>query len=796
MRRVLGWRRRPEREPEWSARILPPPDGREAVGQAEVLFRLAGTEPATLDVIRERDRVTLWVRAGSHDALRRWLSRILQAYPGADFEFPDESGDPGLVRDFEDRAWVSLRPDRHALASWTHTTPTGASRWLEQLVSEAGVAPNERVITRFRVQAAEPGDANEIRALEERDAGTGVRVHAGDYRDSQPPVGWQRVVFPVQVLLMLAGIAIIAVFRSEVLAVVVWLLGLSNREWDLVVVIMLVVVVMVAVLVLWAGARLGRSSATPVTKEMIDKKLAARPLLRLSVSVMAIGPNADRGQLRNAGQRVAGVIARNFSVGGGNLVLSWERADPLPIEAPIKRPLILNARELANLWHLPDDAGSISGMERARSLRLAPEPWQVRNGILVGTSNVDWEREIRQPFEVVGRHQLVVAGTQRGKSTYLLHLAVGVMESMQTPVRWSRPPLLCVLDPHQDLARAIVASAPPAVRDRMVYVDCSDKGNLPSLNLLDTAVFPDRELQVENCVIAMRAIWRDSWGPRMELVLRNALMTLHAWNERCPRDQQLTVADVPSVLLDRRRREEMVKAIGDEHIAATWDESYEVLSPRQQLETASPVLNKLTRFRLSGTLRAVFGQPRSSFSLTDLVRNGGVLIVNGAANVIGRDSASLLGATIINMLAAAIAQQDESQPEERAKVIGLIDEASTIGAVNYSHLVAELAKYGGSFVLAVQSLSQLDRISQESLVALIMANIDALTVFRCGAWDAERLARELGDEVTVSDLVGLDDFTAVARWGQGGVRPPPFTFRVLPPPHPDGGQRERGGRAN
>ena len=120
-------------------------------------------------------------------------------------------------------------------------------------------------------------------------------------------------------------------------------------------------------------------------------------------------------------------------------------------------------------------------------------------------------------------------------------------------------------------------------------------------------------------------------------------------------------------------------------------------------------------------------------------------------------------------------------PERRRKVIGLIDESSTLGAVDYTRMLSELGKYGASFVLVTQSLAKLDAIDR-NLAPTIFANSDGLTVFGVSAEDARRLTPELGGGIEVPDLVSLDDFTCYARWWDGRARPPAFSFRVDPPP--------------
>jgi len=122
-------------------------------------------------------------------------------------------------------------------------------------------------------------------------------------------------------------------------------------------------------------------------------------------------------------------------------------------------------------------------------------------------------------------------------------------------------------------------------------------------------------------------------------------------------------------------------------------------------------------------------------------------------------------------------------------VVQLVDESSTLGAVDYPRMLSELGKYGASFVLVTQSLAKLDAIDR-NLAPTIFANSDGLTTFQVSAEDARRLTPELGSGIEVEDLVSLDDFTCYARWWDGRARPAAFSFRVDPPP-PDASERAR-----
>ncbi len=279
----------------------------------------------------------------------------------------------------------------------------------------------------------------------------------------------------------------------------------------------------------------------------------------------------------------------------------------------------------------------------------------------------------------------------------------------------------------------------------------------------------------------LNRLWPQNWGPRMEGALRASLLTLLDANRHYPPEAQFTLLDVAPLLTDRSLRERILDQVQDPALRAWWRDNYDRAGRVLQQQTRNPVTSKIGRFTVTEASRLVFGQARSTFDPRAIVRDGGVLVVNTATGTLGEGASSLVGATLLNLLGLLVEEQVALPPRRRRKVIGLVDESSTLGAVDYPRMLSELGKYGASFVLVTQSLAKLDAIDR-NLAPTIFANTDGLTVFGVSAEDARKLTWELGGDIEVPDLVSLDDYSCYARWWDGRTRPPAFSFRVDPPP--------------
>ena len=83
-----------------------------------------------------------------------------------------------------------------------------------------------------------------------------------------------------------------------------------------------------------------------------------------------------------------------------------------------------------------------------------------------------------------------------------------------------------MIDPHGDLAEELLHHIPPARADHLVYFNPGDLEYPIGLNLLANVQPDERHLVASGIVSAFKGIWRDSWGPRLEYILHNAIAAL------------------------------------------------------------------------------------------------------------------------------------------------------------------------------------------------------------------------------------------------------------------------------
>lgn len=755
------WPLRPAEAAVALLQVIPSPWDTDPIRRATGLFRgLSGLNGCSLEFVASTDGIRFYVRAKDHPTLFEVRAQLRAAYPQAQFrEVPMAANpalDPACRTDTEaiEMAEITLR------RSWTHPL---ASKWrdgddpLISVLTAAGqLAPGERVLCQMAVGRAPEGWSDQVPA-------TGEPV-AASARDTSPSSSADLV--PMVALFALGA----AVFQAYL-----WIQeGHGLRVAAAAAAGLPLLALAAAILARW------QSRGPGMTRQTASEKLS-EPALTTQLRVLAFGRDGTTKQrLRAIALRViASYQAFDYPAGNSFRPASWsgDPSRPSVQTSWFRSPAVLNAAELAGLWHLPCDAvGFLSPAGVSR--RLLPDAEEVARGCPVGvSSHQGMDVAVHMPQSLLFRHQLVVAKTRRGKSTLLLHMAAHLGEVMAS----GRERLsMVVVDPHQDLAEAILGSLPDRLADRVVYLNLANRDRPIGLNLLDVGLFPDRDRTAENVVTMMHRLWPDNWGPRMEGALRACVACLHQANQIRAREEQYTLLDVVPMLANGDFREEVLKQVPDPSLWAWWRDNYERISRTFQQQTANPVTTKVGRFVVNEGVRLLVGQPCSTIDPRALLRDGGVLVVNTAVGVLGEGAAALVGATILNLMGLVVEEQVVLPQAERRRIVALVDESSTLAAADYPRMLSELAKYGASFVLVTQSLARLESIDR-ALRPTVLSNVDGLTVFQVSAEDARFLAPELGSGLEVADMTSLDDFECYARWWSSGRRLPAFSLRLRPP---------------
>lgn len=331
-------------------------------------------------------------------------------------------------------------------------------------------------------------------------------------------------------------------------------------------------------------------------------------------------------------------------------------------------------------------------------------------------------------------HIYLIGKTGVGKSTFLDNMLRQDIANGEG---------LALVDPHGDLVEQIQTEIPMHRRQDVVWFNVPDRNQTLGFNPLWDVPPIERPLVASDLLDVFKKIWSDSWGPRLEHILRNVLMALL--------DQgNATLGDVNRLLSDKLYRHDVAMKTFSPAVRAFWLKEYEGYPDRFRAEAIAPLQNKIGAFLSNPVLNRILTR-ENTLDLRTIMDTGKILLVNLAKGKAGEDTAALLGALLVAKLGRVALRRADTPEEQRLDFHVYLDEFQTLATPSLASMLSELRKYRMNLILAHQFLSQLDEGVRDS----ILGNVGTMIVFRVGLTDAEILAKEFYPEFDATDLVNL-----------------------------------------
>lgn len=351
-------------------------------------------------------------------------------------------------------------------------------------------------------------------------------------------------------------------------------------------------------------------------------------------------------------------------------------------------------------------------------------------------------------------HMYVIGKTGTGKST--------LMETLITQ-DIAHGEGVALLDPHGDLAARVLASIPEHRRKDLLHFDPAAPEPM-GFNPLESVPPLRRPLAAAGLLEVFKKIWADSWGPRLEHILRNALLALL--------DQpSATLGDVLRLFADARFRRHVASGIQNPHVRSFWLEEYEGYPARFRAEAIAPIQNKVGAFVSNPIIHRIVGRARDSFDVRRVMDEGKILIVDLAKGKIGEDAAALLGAMLVSKISLAALSRADVPEDTRRDFYLYLDEFQNFTTLSLTSMLSELRKYRVNLILAHQYLAQLDL----AIKSAILGNAGTIISFRVGMEDAEILAKEFYPMFAPVDLLSLPNHQIYLRLMVDGRASQPFS---------------------
>lgn len=471
------------------------------------------------------------------------------------------------------------------------------------------------------------------------------------------------------------------------------------------------------------------------------------------------------------------------------IVMGWsaDLSHPLRLAKPLRQKAAFSAMlgrkpgkhwkitpsQAATLFHLPHkELSTIHNIHWGKLL-----PGEPPENLPIVTKGMD--AEVRRELNVVGktlfknqervfaikradrrRHIYVIGKTGTGKSTLLANMAINDLKNDEG---------ICVIDPHGDLVETLLDYIPSRRLNDVIYFDPADTGKTVKINLFEGENLVHRELIASGIVSVFYKLYGYSWGPRLEYILRNALLTLLTADSA-------RLSDITRLLTDAKFRDKITENLEDPVLASFWKNEFNNLQDRLRNEAISPILNKVGQFVSSPMIRNVVDASKSSFSIEQAMDEGKIILVNLSQGKLGEDNATLIGAMLITKIQLAAMSRVYQDEKDRKDFFLYVDEFQNFATESFNKILSEARKYRLNLTLANQYIAQIP----EEVQKAIFGNCGSMLSFVMGAEDAALFSKEYNSMYSETDLVSLSKHQVITKMTIDNIISHPFPAYTLP----------------
>lgn len=433
----------------------------------------------------------------------------------------------------------------------------------------------------------------------------------------------------------------------------------------------------------------------------------------------------------------------------------------------------LNIEELASLYHLPHKSVETPNMAWTTAKTSEPPANVPAEGLteapdvsLFGLSNF---RGRQLKFGIKrsdrGRHMYVVGQTGAGKSFLLQLLTLSDIYHDQG---------FAIVDPHGDLATDVMKYIPEHRLQDVVYFNATDRNFPMAFNPLEVVDEDVKNHIASELVGVLKRMFENSWGPRLEYILRYTALALLDY-------PGATMIDIPRLLNEKAFRKRVIAHIQDPVVRSFWVTEFASWNEKFASEAVAPVLNKVGAFVANPLIRNIIGQKESAFNIREIMDQGKILIVNLSRGQVGEDNAAILGALMVTKIQLAAMSRADMPLEQRRPFYLYVDEFQNFATDSFAVILSEARKYGLNLTVANQYVAQMPEVVRDA----VFGNVGTMITFRIGPGDAAVLGKYYEPTFEAADLTKLHNQNIFISMIINGEKAAPFSATTLRMPDPE-----------
>jgi len=410
--------------------------------------------------------------------------------------------------------------------------------------------------------------------------------------------------------------------------------------------------------------------------------------------------------------------------------------------------LVLSPSEIGALYHFPFVTNVHSeDLSRVRSRELpVPLSFKKENPDLdVIFGNNDYagnNTPIGVTLEQRRKHMYIIGKTGTGKTTLLKSAIYQDMLNGKG---------LAVFDPHGDMFHELLEIIPENRMKDVVVFDPSDRAWPIGLNILSPGVkFQDKEDEEEWITSSVLGVFakitaKEYWGPRMEHILRNA--TLTALQTENP-----SLYTLQKLLTDKSFQKKTALSLKDPVLKQFWNKEFALLGKMQLSSVTAPLTQRLGLFITTKMSRHILLQEKSTISISQIMDEGKILLVNLAKGDLGEDQSFFFGTILTSIIWMAAYQRTKIPENKRRDFFLYVDEFQNFATPRFSEITSEGRKFRVGLIASHQNIAQVE---DQKILKVVAGNANTIICLKASPDDEKFILPFMEPEVEPGDIVNL-----------------------------------------
>ncbi len=434
-----------------------------------------------------------------------------------------------------------------------------------------------------------------------------------------------------------------------------------------------------------------------------------------------------------------------------------------------KKKNILNAVELATLFHFPDQRSIPTSQLTRQDSKQVDGPRNIPDdGLLLGYNVF---RGAKKPIRLAlgdrQRHMYVVGQTGVGKSVFLENLALQDMINGNG---------FAFVDPHGDVVEKLLSMVPKERTEDVIYFSPAEMEYPMGLNLFEFHNPDQKDFLIQEALNMLYKLYdpqhQGIMGPRYEDMFRNAALAIMA------DPAGGTFVEIPQLFRDPEFLKRKLSHVTDQTVLDFWQKQFpQSQRSNESGEVTAWFVSKFGAFLSNEMMRNIIGQTKSAFDLRDIMDNKKILLVNLSKGRTGELNSKLLGMIFVMKFQAAAMSRSDIPEDQRVDFSLYVDEFQNFSTDSFATIMSEARKFRLNLIVANQFTTQLTPEIRDA----VFGNMGTIVSFRIGQNDVESLGKYFQPTFDGDDLLRVPNYNTIVRTLIGGVPTQPFSMATLPP---------------